>query len=99
MGEDNNAHPISASAIDGFLEVTLGAMYAGFELTDQSRGTLDIIEDHEETLLEEVSNGTEANEVASKPESRKEVAQFHLGQIAAINALLDIEKPDRKVGF
>lgn len=76
-------------AIDGFLEVTLSAVNTGLTLTGAARNALDVIELHEGALIESKKTNSD----------RKEIAYYNLGRIAAVNALLDIDKPDRKFGF
>ncbi|PJE65663.1 hypothetical protein COU91_00445 [Candidatus Saccharibacteria bacterium CG10_big_fil_rev_8_21_14_0_10_47_8] len=92
MSKRKERPPIPSPAIDGFLEVTIGAMQSGMSLREQSREILDVIQDHEEKLI--------PRELKRDPENqqREEAAQYHLGQIAAINALID-EEPKKRAGF
>ncbi|HSX18251.1 MAG TPA: hypothetical protein VLE51_02780 [Candidatus Saccharimonadales bacterium] len=84
---------IPSPAIDGALEVTIGAMHSGMELTEASRTLLDLIYDHEDRLAR--PNRKRPN-IDSE---RVQAAQHHVGQLAAIHALLEPNEKPYPIGF
>ena len=84
---------IPSPAIDGVLEVTIGAVHAGIELTNASRSLLGLIYDHENRLARPNRKQSHID-----PE-RIEVAQHHVGQLAAIHALLEPNEKPYPIGF
>jgi|GEM_PF-5352665 len=94
MSDHEEPHHIPAPAITGFLEIAEHAVLGGMDITDRIRGNLDLIEDHESYIASQ----QEDHRVEPEHQPRIDSAYYHLGKIAALNALLD--RPERhKLGF
>lgn len=77
--------------IDGFLEVTIGAMHSGMELGDPVRNILDDMQRREMLLAKRLERRADKQQVI--PGERLGIAYNNLGKIAAINTLL--ARPDK----
>lgn len=92
MSKRRSQPEIPVPVIDGFLEVGVGGLYAGMNPTDRLREIYGIIEDQEVRIIRN------QNRRRLPDLERINAAQYHLGQIAAVNALIDLPPP-REVGF
>ena len=72
--------------------MTIGSLYAGMTATDASSRALETIQEHEEWVLRN------QNRRKTPDQQRIEIAHRHLGQLVALNALLELPIPN-KVGF